>query len=141
MVKIIYKNKIMIIIFLIVIFIVSCDSVSRTEVMRIKSPDAITDAVLIKVDAGATTSYAYEVYIVPVGGHSTQGNEIFKADKINGLEIKWIQSKHLEIKYEDGRIFHFSNFWHSKDVDNFRYIVEIQLSKKIIESLGAGLEK
>jgi hypothetical protein len=113
--------------------VVSCDTVSRTEVTRIKSPDSIADAVLIKVNAGATASYAYEVYIIPTGGQPTQGNEIFKADKINGLEIQWIQSKYLEIKYDDGRIFHFSNFWHSKDVDNFRYIVDIELSKKIKE--------
>lgn len=133
MFKIIYNNKVLLIIFVVVMLVVSCDTVSRTEVTRIKSPDSIADAVLIKVNAGATTSYAYEVYIIPTGGQPTQGNEIFKADKINGLEIQWIQSKYLEIKYDDGRIFHFSNFWHSKDVDNFRYIVDIELSKKIKE--------
>jgi hypothetical protein len=131
--KIIYNNIVLLIIFVVVMLVVSCDTVSRTEVTRIKSPDSIADAVLIKVNAGATASYAYEVYIIPTGGQPTQGNEIFKADKINGLEIQWIQSKYLEIKYDDGRIFHFSNFWHSKDVDNFRYIVDIELSKKIKE--------
>ncbi|HNZ10611.1 MAG TPA: hypothetical protein PKI97_04145 [Smithellaceae bacterium] len=133
MFKIIYNNIVLLIIFVVVMLVVSCDTVSRTEVTRIKSPDSIADAVLIKVNAGATASYAYEVYIIPTGGQPTQGNEIFKADKINGLEIQWIQSKYLEIKYDDGRIFHFSNFWHSKDVDNFRYIVDIELSKKIKE--------
>ena len=133
MFKIIYNKTVLLIIFVVVMLVVSCDTVSRTEVTRIKSPDSIADAVLIKVNAGATASYAYEVYIIPTGGQPTQGNEIFKADKINGLEIQWIQSKYLEIKYDDGRIFHFSNFWHSKDVDNFRYIVDIELSKKIKE--------
>ena len=79
MFKIIYNNIVLLIIFVVVMLVVSCDTVSRTEVTRIKSPDSIADAVLIKVNAGATASYAYEVYIIPTGGQPTQGNEIFKA--------------------------------------------------------------
>ena len=77
MFKIIYNNIVLLIIFVVVMLVVSCDTVSRTEVTRIKSPDSIADAVLIKVNAGATASYAYEVYIIPTGGQPTQGNEIF----------------------------------------------------------------
>ena len=104
-----------------------CETISREEIKRITSPDSMVDVVLIRVNAGATTPYAYKLYIVPVGGTPKKGRELFEADKIIGMKIQWKQSKFLEIQYEKGRIFHFTNFWSSKEIENFRYVVELRL--------------
>jgi len=74
--------------------------VSSKEHYRVKSPDAEVDAVLMKSDGGATTS----------------------------VRITWIENKILEIDCKSARIFRFSNFWQSKEVQDYRYIVEIRIS-------------
>ena len=32
--------------------------------------------------------------------------------------------------YQSARIYHFTNFWNSKMIDNYEYVVEIQLLPK-----------
>jgi hypothetical protein len=102
-------------------------SVDRQEIKRVRSPDERVEAVLIQTNAGATTAFSYEVFLVPTGATPKKGNELFRADQIINLELRWRQPKSLEIAYEQGRIFHFSNFWNSQDVDNFRHVVEVTL--------------
>ncbi|MFN8969884.1 MAG: hypothetical protein ACK5XR_14415, partial [Pseudanabaena sp.] len=50
------------------------------------------------------------------------------ADNAEGLRITWIENKILEIDCKSARIFRFSNFWQSKEVQDYRYIVEIRIS-------------
>lgn len=102
-------------------------SVSREEIVRVTSPDSVVDAVLVRTDGGATTSFGFHLYIVPVGGEPQVGHELFTADHMVGQKIEWKRPKSLEIQYEEARIFHFSNFWQSKDVQNFGYVVELHL--------------
>ncbi|MCZ4305003.1 hypothetical protein O4G98_09665 [Zoogloeaceae bacterium G21618-S1] len=40
---------------------------SKDEVTRLSAPDGKVDAVLIETNGGATTSFGYEVYLVPLG--------------------------------------------------------------------------
>lgn len=101
--------------------------VAQREVSRLTSPDNKVDAVLVERNVGATTSYSYHVYIVPKGTKVKRGHEKFIADKVSHIKIEWLQSKLLQISYEQARIFHYSNFWQSREVDNFEYIVEIRL--------------
>lgn len=107
--------------------ILSCDPVARKEIMRITSPDSLVDVVLIQTNAGATTSLVFEVYIVPTGGPPTENDLLFRGDKMEELKLRWVQSKFLIVQYEQGQIFHFSNFWLSQHVQNFKYKVEIRL--------------
>lgn len=107
--------------------VTSCDFVSREEIARVPSPDGIVEAVLIRTNAGATTAFGYELYIVPPGGKGQRGREQLRADHLTDIGIQWRQSKLLEVHYKEGRIFHFSNFWSSKEVGEFNYVVEIRL--------------
>lgn len=99
---------------------------NQTEVERVKSTDGKVQAVLIKSDCGATTSVVYSVYMVGAGKKAEEKDLLFKADHIEGFSLFWREPKFLEIKYKQARIFQFMNFWQSKDVDNFAYVVEVR---------------
>jgi DNA/RNA-binding domain of Phe-tRNA-synthetase-like protein len=99
---------------------------NETQVERVKSPDGKVEAVLVKKDCGATTSESFNVFIVGSGNKTEEKDLIFKADHVDGFSLTWRDSKFLEIKYKQARIFHFMNFWQSKDVDNFAYVVEVR---------------
>lgn len=109
------------------IIVLGCDPVARKEIKRITSPDFMIDALLVQTNAGATTSFGYEVYFVPRGKQLAEENPLFRGDKMKELKLRWVQSKLFEIQYKQGRIFLFRNFWHSKQVQNFEYRVEIRL--------------
>jgi hypothetical protein len=105
--------------------------VSSTEHYRVKSPDAEVDAVLMKSDGGSTTSVSYNLFILPKGASSKKlplEHSQLIADKAEDLKITWIENKILEIDCKSARIFRFSNFWQSKEVQDYRYIVEIRIS-------------
>jgi len=103
-------------------------SAEQQEIKRVRSPDQRVDAVLIQTNAGATTGFVYEIFLVPTGATPKEGHEQFRADQVVNLELRWQQPKSLEIVYDQARIFHYSNFWNSKDVENFRYVVEVSLA-------------
>ena len=100
------------------------------EISRFTSPDLKVDAVLMKTDGGATTSCGYFLYIVPKGKSTKKGDEIFRADRVEGLIFKWMKEKQLEIKFKEAQIFHFENFWYSEEVNNFNYRVDLDLLKE-----------
>lgn len=104
-----------------------CDIVQKEEISRIKSPDAVVDAVLLRTNAGATTSFGYFLYIVPSGGKPMKDKEVLRADHVKNLKLYWKHPKFLEIHYDKGRICNFKNFWHAKNVQNYKYIVELRL--------------
>ena len=101
---------------------------SQSEVERVKSPDNKVEAVLVKNDCGATTSETYNVYVVSIGEKIVKNKSVFNADHVDNLSLFWRKAKYLEIKYNQARIFHFENFWQSKKVENFSYVVEIRES-------------
>ncbi len=108
----------------------SPDKPTITELTRISSPDGVVDAVLIKKGTHSTVPVGYEVYLVPQGKSISNAFSEFLSDHTNALEIYWKQDKLLVISYKQARIFKFSNFWHSKEVQNFKYVVELQLEQK-----------
>ena len=110
------------------LLLVACDSEVEDEVIdRVVSPDGVVDAVLVRRNLGATTSYVYRVHIVPTGAEPEEGLERFIADHVSGLEIKWQQPQLLTISYGEARIFKFTNFWSSEKANNFKYVVELRL--------------
>ena len=116
--------------FLSAAFLMGCSFVDPCvddEIQRLPSPDGKVDAVIIKRNCGATTSFAYLLFIVPSGDKiSGSTSPIFEADHLKNEDLFWKEPKFLNIVYEQARIFHFSNFWHSKEIDNFEYVVEIR---------------
>ena len=102
------------------------------EHSRITSPDMVVDALVVTRDCGATSDTAYRIYVVRAGD-TYGGNPLFNADRVDGLDISWIAPKRLMISYRQARIFNFSNFWHSKEVENFKYVVSVVEVEKSIK--------
>jgi hypothetical protein len=100
------------------------DPCVEKEVSRLKSPDQKVEAVVQERDCGATTSAVSKVFIVKTGDE-IEKDPVFEADKIDGLEIKWKESKQLRVEYLNARIFNYKNFWLSKKVDNYEYEVSV----------------
>ena len=126
-----FSRRIIFCIVSIIFFIHGCNNISYDEIQRMQSTDLKVDAVITRTNAGATTSFAYMLYLVPSGNEVIQGQEIFRADKLVDMKIIWTQPKILEIHYQKGRIFHFTNFWSSEKIDNFKHVIEIRLVPSI----------
>jgi hypothetical protein len=104
-----------------------CASESE-ELWRVTSADSRVDAVFIQVaGGGATVGFVYKLFIVPRGAKPNKTGELLLADKIGDVRAVWSKPGKLEIRYDRARIFSFVNFWQSRDVDNFKYVVEVQL--------------
>ena len=63
--------------------------------------------------------------MVQTGKTPVESDIIFLADKAEGVSVFWQTPKKLVISYKEARIFKFKNFWSSKDLDNFQYIVSV----------------
>jgi hypothetical protein len=101
------------------------------EYYRTESPDGEVDALLMQSNGGATTSFSYDLFIVPKGQTAQKLSldySQFGADKVKDLKIAWIENRILQIDCKKARIFRFSNFWQSEGVQNYNYIVEIRIS-------------
>ncbi len=108
----------------------SCSPCEFDEVNRVKSPDRVVDAVHVRGNCGATTSFSENIFIVPNDAKTPPPRkqyQVLAADHVQDLKLKWREPKVLEIYYKEARIFHFSNFWQSKDVQDFSYVVEVRL--------------
>ena len=99
---------------------------NQTEANRLKSPDGKVEAVQVKSDCGATTSESISVFVVGSGKETEESDLVLSADHTESFSLLWRESKFLEIKYKQARIFQFTNFWQSKDIDNFSYVVEVR---------------
>lgn len=98
------------------------------EIERIKSPDGRVELVVTQSSGGATTSTLYKVFLVPTGQPPKENEEKFIADHIQGMSIEWSKAGLVSIGYREARIYKFSNFWVSKDLDEAHYVVELKLS-------------
>ena len=80
-----------------------CGLVSRDEVAQVASPDGRVEAVLIETNGGATTSFGYEVHVVPKGRPaSDQVAGLYGAgrnENAYGANLKWADDHELVIEY------------------------------------------
>jgi hypothetical protein len=97
------------------------------ELSRIPSPDRLVEALVVRVDGGATTGFSYRVYVVPTGGARQDADEVLLVDCVKNLRAEWRDARQLEIHFDEARIFRFINFWRSKEVQSLRYVVEVML--------------
>lgn len=114
------------------LLLVGCDSLCEYDIIdRKTSPDNEVDSILVRGNCGATTSYVYRVYLAPKGTKETEFRSyVFKADRADGIEVAWLASKELLISYDTARISYYTNFWHSRELHNFDYLVSISESPK-----------
>ena len=115
----------------------ACGEPPKKEISRVPSPDHIVDAVLVDIEPdvlGATVATPSLVYIVPAGSRQFD-DPVLRGDYFEGLKLVWKRPKYLEIEFEKGRIFQFTNFWWSKEVQEFHYEVEVRLKPSSEQSL------
>jgi hypothetical protein len=89
-----------------------CGLVSSDEVARVRSPTGRLEAVVIETNGGATTSFGYEVYIVPAGSGTWRGREVAsfygaaRNDNAYGVNVRWVTVNSLAIEYLQARQQH-----------------------------------
>ena len=109
---------------------VSTQESGLTEIKRDLSEDRQVEAVLVRSDGGTLVATGDLVFLVLPGTKITRSmiNEAsFRADYAENLDVKWLKDKRLLISYDKARIFHFSNFWHSGEISNWNYMVELAI--------------
>jgi hypothetical protein len=78
---------------------------SRDEVARVASPSDSVEAVLIETNGGATTSFGYQIYLVPKGGRPNSGVQVasfygaIRNDNAYGVNLKWEEAEKLVLEY------------------------------------------
>jgi hypothetical protein len=108
----------------------------------LESPDGVVDAIVVRTNSHATVPFVDRVFIVPRRApfHEALGTEVLRADRVRGGCLVWARERLLLIEYERGRVFHFSNFWTSRLVENFSYVVTIELSGAHLVGLRSDAE-
>ncbi len=92
----------------------SCLSLGKpswNEVDRVTAPGLGVDAVLIETNGGATTSFGYEVYVVPRGQSvKTDAPEpiirlygSIRSDSAYGVTLRWQDATRLSVEYQEAR--------------------------------------
>lgn len=113
--------------FVVLLSLAGCGRPNQHEVSRVTSPDHLVDAVIAEEDTDATVATPTLLYIVPTGAKITNVDSVLLADHVENLSLSWKAPKKLVVSYSSARIFSFVNFWESKDVENFQYVVRVYL--------------
>lgn len=109
------------------ILLLGCNPPEEREIQRQVSPDRLVDAVLVERLTDATVATPTVLFLV-ASGHEWKGESpILVGNRFEGLQVIWKRPNFLEIHYKKGRIFSFASFWNSRDVQNFKYEVELRL--------------
>lgn len=75
------------------------------EVARVPAPGGRLDAVVVERNGGATTSFGYEVYVVPHGGGSWRGIRVAdfygatRSAYAYGVNPRWTSDHELRVDY------------------------------------------
>lgn len=99
---------------------------NQKEVLRVSSPDGRVDAVFVEPRFRALGDSA--LYIVPKGEPVPASGPQLRASIFKEPpDLVWTRSHLLQVNYRWGCISNFTNLWHSYDLDNGTYYVELVL--------------
>jgi len=78
---------------------------SADEVARVSSPEGDIEAVLVETNGGATTSFGYEIFVVPNGvkKRSSRAAHLYAAVRNSsayGVNLRWLSASELLIEYQ-----------------------------------------
>jgi hypothetical protein len=98
------------------------------EVLRLSSPDGVLDAVVMRVNPGAFSSFLYNLYLVPKGTKRIEGVEdpILCTSEGDAPTIRWERSHFLNVDIVNSHVTFFANLWYSNKVND--YYVELNFS-------------
>lgn len=75
------------------------------EVARVTSPNGAVDAVLVESDAGATTGFWYDIYLVPRGKPWSRARsaawlyDARRSEQAYGVNLVWTEADTLEAQF------------------------------------------
>jgi hypothetical protein len=97
----------------------------RDEVVRITSPDGVLDAVVMRVNPAAFSSFLYDLYLVPTGTKKIEGIEdpILHTSEGDAPTIRWEKSQFFTVDAGDSDVTYFGNLWYSTKGND--YYVEL----------------
>jgi len=104
----------------------ACSSDSQ-EMWRVVSPVSRVDAVFVRFGGPAMVGFSYKLFIVPHGATVPSKGERLLAERVKNLSVAWREGRTLDIRYDEALIYGFMNYWHSKEVDDHKYVVELRL--------------
>lgn len=83
---------------------------SFDEVARVPNPDANADAVLVETNGGATTSFGYEVFVLPRGQKPKRSDHAVvslygaaRNEHAYGANLRWASNDTLVVEYLDAQ--------------------------------------
>jgi hypothetical protein len=82
---------------------------SHDVVRRVTCPSVPVDAVLVETNGGATTSFGYEVHLVPRGQKPSQGSEVaflygaVRNSNAYGANLRWTSGDTLAVEVLEAR--------------------------------------
>lgn len=97
-----------------------------SERARVTSPDGKLQAIVAERSSGATVATPVELYVVPSNG-TLSGEPLLVGDRFANLRPVWKGPNFLEVQYDKGRVFKFTNFWQPSNPEQFQFVVEIRL--------------
>jgi hypothetical protein len=86
-----------------------CFGQSRDEVARVRSPDGVIDAVVVETNGGATTSFGYEIEVVPASGALSSARRVAflygagRNASAYGVNLRWAGMSTLAVEYLDAK--------------------------------------
>ena len=89
------------------------------------------DAVLVHGRTGATNPTPAYAFIVRKGEWPSQNDRVLVAIHFGFESFTWKDLNLLEIKYSDGRIHQFKNYWYLNNGGSLNRAVEIRLQAAI----------
>jgi hypothetical protein len=90
------------------LWLLRSDVVATEIVSRHPSPDKAVDAVLLRKNGGATTSFAYHVILVAAGDDGESGESVLVVDSVEEpekLAISWADHEHLRVVVPSAQVF------------------------------------
>jgi len=78
---------------------------SADEVSRLAAPRGDIEAVLVETNGGATTSFGYEIFVVPRGTKPSGMPAAFlygavRSQKAYGANLRWLSDSNLDVEFE-----------------------------------------
>lgn len=112
------------------------------EISRVRSPDGKVDAVLMRGNAGAMSSFTYCLYVVPFGCEISEKDirknkykVVLDGSRMDGEKIVWLKTGVLEIQYREAEIYQFVDRISPLSEDKH---YEVEIKKTLLADTPAG---
>jgi hypothetical protein len=114
---------------------------SFDEVARVTNLKAEVDAVLVETNGGATTSFGYQVFLLPRGQKPKRGAEsvaslygAWRSERASGVNMRWDKDDALAVEYLDAQYA----FLHNASLNVNGHDLAIGMKSGVTDSAAPG---